>query len=85
MKTYEIPQGILITNSIEASFIPDYEEIETVLFGNGFCKMAAEPQAAHHKLLTQLDKRERWDYWYDELTELNTLAVQLNALQKSLK
>jgi len=30
MKTYEIPQGILITNSIEASFIPDYEEIETV-------------------------------------------------------
>lgn len=30
MKTYEIPQGILITNSIEASFIPDYEEIETL-------------------------------------------------------
>lgn len=23
---------------------------------------------AHHKLLTQLDKRERWDYWYEELT-----------------
>jgi hypothetical protein len=40
---------------------------------------------AHHKLLTQLDKRERWDYWYEELTELNTLAVQLNTLQKSLK
>jgi hypothetical protein len=40
---------------------------------------------AHHKLLTQWDKRERWDYWYEELTELNTLAVQLNALQKSLK
>ncbi len=40
---------------------------------------------AHHKLLTQLDKRERLDYWYEELTELNTLAVQLNALQKSLK
>jgi len=35
---------------------------------------------AHHKLLTQLDKRERWDYWYEELTELNTLAVQLNQL-----
>ena len=30
MKTYGIPQGILITNSIEASFIPDYEKIETV-------------------------------------------------------
>ena len=40
---------------------------------------------AHHKLLTQLDKRERWEYWYEELTELNTLAVQLNTLQKSLK
>ena len=35
---------------------------------------------AHHKLLTQLDKRERLDYWYEELTELNTLAVQLNQL-----
>jgi len=40
---------------------------------------------AYHKLFTQLDKRERWDYWYEELTELNTLAVQLNTLQKSLK
>ncbi|MDD3945992.1 MAG: hypothetical protein PHS58_09730 [Bacteroidales bacterium] len=40
---------------------------------------------AHHKLHTQLDKLERWDYWYEELTELNTLAVQLNTLQKSLK
>ena len=35
---------------------------------------------AHRKLLTQLEKRERMDYWYDELTELNTLAVQLNEL-----
>jgi hypothetical protein len=35
---------------------------------------------AHRKLLTQLEKRERMDYWYDELTELNALAVQLNEL-----
>jgi len=35
---------------------------------------------AHHKLLTELEKRERLDYWYDELTELNNLAVQLNQL-----
>jgi hypothetical protein len=33
---------------------------------------------AHRKLLTQLEKRERMDYWYDELTELNTLAVKLS-------
>ncbi len=35
---------------------------------------------AHHKLLTALDKRDRIDYWYNELTELNNLAQQLNKL-----
>ncbi|MDD4032836.1 MAG: hypothetical protein PHS48_06270 [Bacteroidales bacterium] len=40
---------------------------------------------AHHKLLTQLEKRERLDYWYEELTELNTLALQLSPLIKELK
>ncbi|HPW79149.1 MAG TPA: hypothetical protein PK676_07765 [Bacteroidales bacterium] len=40
---------------------------------------------AHHKLLTQLDKWERWDYWHEELMELNTLAVQLSTLIKELK
>ena len=40
---------------------------------------------AHHKLLTQLDKRERWDYGYDDLAGLTTLAVQQNDLHKSLK
>ncbi|HPS25693.1 MAG TPA: ATP-binding protein [Bacteroidales bacterium] len=30
MQTYRIPQGMLITNSIETSFIPEYEGIEIV-------------------------------------------------------
>lgn len=40
---------------------------------------------AHHKLLTELKERKRLDYWNEELTELNTLAVQLNTLIKELK
>ena len=41
-------------------------------------------KSAHHKLLTELDQRKRLDYWNEELTELNTLAAQLNALLKEL-
>jgi len=40
---------------------------------------------AHHKLLTELDKRKPAEIWFEELAELNTLSAQLNNLIKELK
>ena len=55
--------------------------IESAKYRQGRCVTALQSlKRAHAKLVVELEKRQKIDFFFDELLELNTLALQLQTM-----
>jgi len=74
-------------------FPPDFEadrkyielvkQVELAKYTRGRCVTALQSlKRAHTKLVAELGKRQKIDFFYNELLELNTLALQLQTMLK---
>ena len=74
-------------------FPPDFEadrkyielikQVELAKYTRGRCVTALQSlKRAHAKLVAELQKRQKIDFFYNELLELNTLASQLQTMLK---
>lgn len=64
----------------DRNYIEMIKKMELVKYTRGRCVTALQAlRRAHTKLVVALEKRQKIDFLFDELIELNTLALQLNS------
>lgn len=67
--------------SVDREYITLVKRLEKAKQTRSRCVTALQSlRRAHHKLVKELEKRKHTDYLFEELLELNTLAIQLRVM-----
>ena len=73
--------GLPADFAADRNYIETFKRVELAKYTRGRCVTALQSlKRAHAKLLSELGKKQKIDFFYEELLELNTLALQLQTM-----